>query len=279
MKKQTVLILLIVAMAALFAAAYMVYDRYGGLMTVRPPGLSQSEPDGSPGEDGPGTAAPSENGGVTGDDTDNASGMDGGPGDAGNGSQDGTAGSSTGGDGQDSGNGGGPGSVPEDSRDTQDGNPEVVEDENNGYKIMVPDFTLKDLEGNEISLSDYRGSTVVLNFWATWCIYCSEELRDLNLLDREFKKAGDAVILAVNAEEPYDKVREYVEKNDLDLTVLTDETGDVSAGLFGVFSFPNTYIISSDGSLYAYVPGRIGLDTLRKLVDMARNGEPLYGSR
>ena len=80
----------------------------------------------------------------------------------------------------------------------------------------------------------------MLNFWATWCIYFSEELRDLNLLDWEFKKAGDAVILAVNAEEPYDKVGNMSEERS-GSTVLTDETRDVSAGLFRVFSFPNVH--------------------------------------
>jgi len=259
LKKHTVLILLVIAMAVIFTAAYMVYERYGGLMTVRPPGLGLTVPDSPSVSGGPDSAAPSENRGGTGYDPDNTSGMNGETGDTGIGPED-TAGSDAGQNG---------------SREAQDGNPEVVGDENDGYKIMVPDFTLKDLEGREISLSDYSGKTVVLNFWATWCIYCSEEIRDLNILDKELKKAGDAVVLAVNAEEPYDKVREYAAKNDLDLTVLLDETGDVSTGLFGVFSFPNTFIISSDGSLYAYVPGRIGIDTLRKLVDMARNGEPL----
>ncbi|NMA33000.1 MAG: redoxin domain-containing protein, partial [Clostridiaceae bacterium] len=98
------------------------------------------------------------------------------------------------------------------------------------------------------------------------------------ILDRELQEAGDAVILAVNAEEPYDKVKEYIADNEIDLTVLLDEDGDVTTGIFGVVSFPNTFIINTDGSLYAYIPGLIGIDPMRELIDKARNGEPLHGA-
>lgn len=145
-------------------------------------------------------------------------------------------------------------------------------------KLMVPDFTLKDLDGREVSLSDHRDKIVILNFWATWCVYCGEEIRHFNALDRELQEAGDAVILAVNAEEPYDKVKEYIADNEIDLTVLLDEDGDVTTGIFGVVSFPNTFIINTDGSLYAYIPGLIGIDPMRELIDKARNGEPLHGA-
>ena len=279
MKKYKVLIILIAVMAVMFAAAYVVYDTYGDLMTVQPPGLSTSEPDRPSGEDDADDAP--------GKDTEDDSAVSGGPNDPGSGNTaagpdgPGSAGRSSAG--QDSGD-----SAVKAGPDT-DGDPgengtgkksgsQVLED-NDGYKIMVPDFTLKDLDGNEISLSDFTGKTVVLNFWATWCVYCGEELRDLKIIDKELKEAGDTVILAINAEETYDTVKEYVEKNDLDLTVLLDESGDVSVGLFGVVSFPNTFIVSSDGSLYVYIPGRIDIDTMRGLIDKARNNEPLPDTR
>ena len=278
MKKYKVLIILIAVMAVMFAAAYVVYDTYGDLMTVQPPGLGPSGPDSpsgeddaddAPGKDTEGDSAGSDGSNGTGGDT--PAGPDG-PGSTGSTSS-----------GQDSGD-----SAVKAGPDT-DGDPgengtgkksgsQVLED-NDGYKIMVPDFTLKDLDGNEISLSDFTGKTVVLNFWATWCVYCGEELRDLKIIDKELKEAGDTVILAINTEEPYDTVREFVEKNDLDLTVLLDENGDVSVGLFGVVSVPNTFIVSSDGSLYVYIPGRIGIDLMRELIDRARNNEPLPDAR
>ena len=138
-------------------------------------------------------------------------------------------------------------------------------------------FPLKILTAGS-ACPDHRDKSSSLNFWATWCVYCGEEIRHFNALDRELQEAGDAVILAVNAEEPYDKVKEYIADNEIDLTVLLDEDGDVTTGIFGVVSFPNTFIINTDGSLYAYIPGLIGIDPMRELIDKARNGEPLHGA-
>ena len=278
MKKYKVLIILIAVMAVMFAAAYVVYDTYGDLMTVQPPGLGPSGPDrpsgeddadDAPGKDTEGDSAGSDGSNGTGGDT--PAGPDG-PGSTGS--------TSSGQDSGDSAVKAGPdadGNTGENGADKNTAG-QVLEDDD-GYRIMVPDFTLNDLDGNKISLSDFTGKTVVLNFWATWCVYCGEELRDLKIIDKELKEAGDTVILAINAEETYDTVKEYVEKNDLDLTVLLDESGDVSVGLFGVVSFPNTFIVSSDGSLYVYIPGRIDIDTMRGLIDKARNNEPLPDTR
>lgn len=142
--------------------------------------------------------------------------------------------------------------------------------------IMVPDFTLKDLEGNEVSLSDYRGKIVVLNFWAVWCKYCVEEMPDFNELDKELAEAGDAVVLAVNVDEPYETVNGFLTKNDIDIKVLMDEGARVSWELFGVNSYPTTFIVNKDGSLYAYLPGKTDLKTMRTVMDMARRNAPLY---
>src|SRR5690606_32548559 len=63
---------------------------------------------------------------------------------------------------------------------------------------LAPDFTLADLEGKEVSLSDFRGKYVLINFWATWCQYCDLEMPDL---DRLYKENEDLVVLAVNVQE------------------------------------------------------------------------------
>ena len=278
MKKYKVLIILIAVMAVMFAAAYVVYDTYGDLMTVQPPGLGPSGPDSSSGEDGTDDAPGKDTeGDSAGSDGSNGTGGDTPAGPDGPGS---TGSTSSGQDSGDSAVKAGPdadGNTGENGADKNTAG-QVLQDDD-GYRIMVPDFTLNDLDGNKISLSDYTGKTVILNFWATWCVYCGEEIRGLNSLDKELKESGDAVILAINTEEPYDTVREFVEKNDLDLTVLLDENGDVSVGLFGVVSVPNTFIVSSDGSLYVYIPGRIGIDLMRELIDRARNNEPLPDAR
>jgi len=141
-------------------------------------------------------------------------------------------------------------------------------------KIMAPDFTLKDLSGNDASLSDYKGKIVFLNFWALWCKYCIEEMPDFNTLDKELEQAGDAVILTVNVQDSAEDVQEYLTKNNIDLNVLMDEDGS-TASTYGISGFPTTFILNPDGSLYTYIPGKTDIETLRKVLDMVRNGEPL----
>ena len=63
-------------------------------------------------------------------------------------------------------------------------------------KFAAPDFTVYDGDGNEVHLSDYKGKPVVLNFWATWCYYCKEEMPDF---DRAYEKYPDVQFLMVNA--------------------------------------------------------------------------------
>lgn len=254
MKKYMALILSIIALAAIIAAAYAVYSRYGGV-TFSPPKLGAPVPDQAAGEEGPAGNDLSESSTVSGENsTDSREG----------------GGESV--DNRDSAGGG----ANAGSGESTGGSESAENDPADDSKVMVPDFTLKDLDGNKVSLSDYRDKIVILNFWATWCVYCGEEILGLNGLDRELQKAGDAVVLAVNAEEPYDKVREYITDKEIDLTVLLDEDGDVSTGIFGVVGFPTTFIVNKDGSLYAYIPGMIGIDTMRELIDKARNGKPLH---
>jgi len=255
LRKYTVLIVLVATFAAIFAAAYTFYDKYGGQLAVSPPAPVSPASEQPAVEDSVPETGTSDSTSSPENDANNAA-NDTGDEAIGENESEGTDGDST---------------VPVDANDTESRDTEASDE----YRIIVPDFTLKDLDGNDVSLSDYSGKIVVLNFWATWCIYCAEEIQDLNILDRELRDAGDAVVLAVNADEPYNTVSRFVTENGIDLEVLLDEDGSVSAGLYGVVSFPNTYIINDDGSLYAYIPGRAGIDLMCKVVDMARNNEPL----
>ena len=141
-------------------------------------------------------------------------------------------------------------------------------------KIMVPDFALKDIDGNETKLSDYQGKIVVLNFWAVWCTYCKLEMPDLNELNQELEKEGDAVILAVDVMETHDVVSEYLDSENINLKVLMDEDGSVAA-TYGIEGYPTTFILNPDGSLYGYIPGATDKKTLEMLINKIRNGEPL----
>jgi len=239
MKKFKNIAVWLTVLVILFTAAYLVYDKYGNMAIVQPPASDTGQPDQS------------------GSNADNDSS---------------SSNSST---------------DREERRHDQDSNSDSVQEQQGsgvgGQEqesaedeiIMVPDFSLKDLDGNDISLSDYRGKIVIVNFWTTWCTYCVEEMPGFNTVDKELREAGDAVILAVNVQESYDTVSDYIAENDIDLKILMDEDGAVSTGKYGVYSYPNTFVVNKDGSLYAYVPGKLEIDSLRKIIDMARNNAPL----
>jgi peroxiredoxin len=141
-------------------------------------------------------------------------------------------------------------------------------------KIMAPDFTLKGLDGKSVKLSDYQGKIVLLNFWAVWCKYCKQEMPDLNELSKELEKKDEAVILAVDVQEPADTVNEYLTSNNISLKVLMDQDGS-AAQQYGVSGYPTTFVINKDGSVYTYIPGATDKKTLLEILDKIKNGEPV----
>ena len=111
------------------------------------------------------------------------------------------------------------------------------------------DFTLPDLEGRQVSLQHYRGQVVFLNFWATWCIPCREEMPAMEQLHQTFQPQGLA-ILAVNLKESPDKVKAFFDQYRLSYTALLDESGSVFRD-YQVMGLPTTYLIGREGTLLA----------------------------
>jgi peroxiredoxin len=111
------------------------------------------------------------------------------------------------------------------------------------------DFTLPDLHGTQISLKHYRGKLVFLNFWATWCIPCREEMPAMEQLHQTFQSQGLA-ILAVDLKEGPEKVKAFFDQYGLSFTALLDESGSVFRD-YAVMGLPTTYLIGRDGTLLA----------------------------
>jgi thiol-disulfide isomerase/thioredoxin len=109
------------------------------------------------------------------------------------------------------------------------------------------DFKLELLGGGPTNLSSYRGSLVLLNFWATWCPSCREEIPSMEKLYSTLKKKG-FVIVAVDLSESRDVVKSFVAANSMTYPVLLDASGDVGA-LYGARTIPSTYIIGRDGRI------------------------------
>ena len=108
------------------------------------------------------------------------------------------------------------------------------------------DFTLTSLDGKTVSLSDYQGRVVFLNFWATWCVPCEKELPEFQQFQAQQPPDG-AVILAVNVQESADQVTSFLTDHDISgLTVLLDSDSSV-ANSYGIYNLPVTFVIDQNG--------------------------------
>ncbi len=119
--------------------------------------------------------------------------------------------------------------------------------------IPSTDFELELLGGGPTKLSAYKGSVVLLNFWATWCPPCRQEIPSMEKLYSTLRTKG-FVIVAVDLAESRDVVRTFVKANKMTYPVLLDTAGSVGS-LYGARSIPTTYIIGRDGRILARTIG------------------------
>jgi thiol-disulfide isomerase/thioredoxin len=143
----------------------------------------------------------------------------------------------------------------------------------------APEFSLRDAGGAPVSLSGYRGGLVLLNFWATWCGPCRDEMPSMENLSRNFGGQG-FTILAVNQKESAAQVASYMRKNGLNLTTPLDSDGRVSAA-YRVYGIPVSYLIDANGGVVGMQSGardwatRDVVDAIRTLIgDGAAGGGP-----
>ena len=120
-------------------------------------------------------------------------------------------------------------------------------DVNIGNRIgfTAPDFTLNTIDNKEISLSDYRGRPVILNFWASWCGPCRYEVPAFKAFSEKYAEE-DVVVIAVNTQDDPDSARGYAIADKLKFVIPVDPRG-VVAGLYNIRGLPTTYIIDGKG--------------------------------
>ena len=109
---------------------------------------------------------------------------------------------------------------------------------------VAPDFEWTGLDGQTLRLSSYRGKVVVVNFWATWCPPCREELP---ALQRVAASESDVVVLEVDLMEPGDKARSFLDSLGLDRLEPVLDTDGATTRRFGVLSLPSTFFVDKDG--------------------------------
>ena len=133
----------------------------------------------------------------------------------------------------------------------------------------APDFTVYDIDGNEVELSDYFGKPIVLNFWASWCGPCKSEMPEFNEMYSELD--GEVIFLMVNmtdgSRETVESASEYVSEEGFSFPVMYDTAQD-AAYTYAVYSLPTTYFLDDKGYLIARAVGAIDKDTLQQGIDM-----------
>ena len=126
----------------------------------------------------------------------------------------------------------------------------------------APDFTVLNEEGEEVKLSDYFGRPIVLNFWATWCYYCKEEMPDF---DKAYKEHPEVQFLMVNAtdgvRETIDIAKKYIEDQGYEFPVVYD-TKQEAVYAYYITGYPTTWFIDKDGNLVTYANGMLSYDNL-----------------
>ncbi|MFV8749196.1 TlpA family protein disulfide reductase [Nannocystaceae bacterium ST9] len=115
--------------------------------------------------------------------------------------------------------------------------------------VVAPELELEDLDGNPVSLADYRGKFLVVNFWATWCEPCTREWPDLAILGERLSERDDVVVLAISVDKQLADIPPYMARmglSDTDVTILHDTTS-VAHESFGSEKIPDTYFVNREG--------------------------------
>jgi cytochrome c biogenesis protein CcmG/thiol:disulfide interchange protein DsbE len=133
----------------------------------------------------------------------------------------------------------------------------------------APEFTLPDLLGNQVSLADHRGRPVVIDFWATWCAPCVEQIPVLNAF--QAAHYGEVAVLGIAVDSQGEAVvAPFASEHDIQYPVLL---GDESlAQEYGAFGFPSLYVLASDGTVAADHVGVITREELEEAVAAAARG-------
>ena len=176
------------------------------------------------------------------------------------------------------------GSEDGDGADSGSSGTDSDEDAEDGDASAIPapgyDMELTDQFGEVHTLSEYKGKVIFLNFWATWCGPCRNEMPDIQKLYEEYSAKGEdaeAVILGIAGPEigqegTREEIADFMNENGYTYPVLMDETGELFSQ-YGISAFPTTFMIDREGNVYGYVTGQMTEDIMRSIIDQTLNGQ------
>ena len=150
---------------------------------------------------------------------------------------------------------------------------EIIDKEDNeNTEEMAIDFTLKDQYGNEHTLSEYKGKTIFLNFWATWCPPCRGEMPEIEEIYNEYgKNNDDIIILGVAApnlgrEGSEEEIANFLSDNNYTFPVVMDFGGEL-VYKYNISGFPTTFIINEDGEIIHKVVGAMDKESMKEIIE------------
>jgi peroxiredoxin len=118
----------------------------------------------------------------------------------------------------------------------------------------APNFILETVTGKKISLNDFKGKAVLLNFWATWCQPCKKELPSMQRIYEELSSEGVEVVAISIDRNKKERVEKYIKNYNLTFPVLLDPSQKVRKDYF-ILGLPTSYLIGSDGNLKGFISG------------------------
>lgn len=161
----------------------------------------------------------------------------------------------------------------------QSGQSGETKQEDNVVLADAIDFELKDQFGNVHKLSDYRGKTIFMNFWATWCPPCRAEMPEIQKLYEVYQSEEnpEVVILGVAApgygsEQDEEGIKKFMEENGYTYPVLMDEGGSLFEQ-YSIYSYPTTFMITKEGKVFGYVSGQLTEDMMKSIIAQTIEGK------
>ena len=141
------------------------------------------------------------------------------------------------------------------------------------------DFQLQDQYGNTHTLEAYKGKTIFLNFWATWCPPCRAEMPDIQKLYESYSQEGEEALIVLGVAAPElgqekdeEGIKAFLEENGYTYPVLMDTTGELFYS-YGIQSFPTTFMIDRDGNVFGYISGQLTMDMMESIIRQTMEGK------
>ena len=154
---------------------------------------------------------------------------------------------------------------------TGDTNADNADTNTDNEKVVAPDFTMTDKDGNEVKFSNFAGKPIVLNFWASWCGPCQMEMPDFEEMYKQYGEEVQFVMVNMTdgSQETVDSATQFITEKGYTFPVYYD-TKMEGAYYYSVYSLPMTYFIDADGNVAASSRGMISGENLQKGIEAVR---------